>query len=81
MAKKGLTLPEPLEDYVTTRVQLARMQMLPIELRHAIESAKLPLHHGDPFDRMLIAQARTEELTLVSADSRFRRYDVELLPA
>ena len=41
----------------------------------------LPPIHEDPFDRILIAQARIEELTLVTADAAFRRYDVELLPA
>lgn len=81
IAKKGLTLPESLEDYITTRVQRARMTMLPVELRHTVESSKLPLHHGDPFDRMLIAQARIEELTLVSADRWFSRYDVDVIAA
>ena len=81
VAKKGLTLPEPLEDFVLACTQLVAMTWLPIELRHTLESAKLPLHHRDPFDRMLIAQARTDDLTLVSADPWFRRYDVELLPA
>ena len=76
VASKKLKLPESLEDYVLTRVQLARMALLPIELRHVIESASLPAHHGDPFDRMLIAQARVEELTVVTADPWFSRYDV-----
>lgn len=81
VSSKGLTLPERLDDYITSRAQLSRMRILPIEVRHAVESANLPLHHRDPFDRMMIAQARTEKLTLVSADSWFRRYEVELLPA
>jgi PIN domain nuclease of toxin-antitoxin system len=52
---------------------------LPITAAHALSAGSLPAHHSDPFDRMLIAQARTEGLTLVSVDSRFARYDVELL--
>ncbi len=47
---------------------------------HAITAGRLPAHHTDRFDRMLIAQARTEGLTLVSVDSRFPAYDVALLP-
>lgn len=46
---------------------------------HALAAGGLPAHHGDPFDRMLIAQARTEALTLVSVDERFPAYDVDLL--
>jgi PIN domain nuclease of toxin-antitoxin system len=52
---------------------------LPIELRHAEAVAKLPLLHHDPFDRMLIAQAQLERLTLVSHDQAFAGYDVAVL--
>lgn len=53
---------------------------LPITAAHAIAAGHLPPHHADPFDRMLIAQARADRCVLVSVDSRFPRYDVELLP-
>ena len=53
---------------------------LPITAAHALAAGALPPHHPDPFDRMLIAQARSEGLTLVSVDARFPRYEVELLP-
>jgi PIN domain nuclease of toxin-antitoxin system len=46
---------------------------------HGIAAGLLPRHHGDPFDRMLIAQARTEGLTLVTVDRTFSRYDVPVL--
>ena len=52
---------------------------LPITAAHAIAAGALPPHHSDPFDRMLIAQARADQLELVSVDRRFTRYDVELL--
>ena len=48
---------------------------------HAVAAGRLPAHHADPFDRMLIAQARIEGLTLVSVDRRFGQYDVSLLAA
>ncbi len=54
--------------------------LLPIGLDHAIAAGALPPHHYDPFDRMLVAQARTENLTLVSTDQAVRRYDVALIP-
>jgi PIN domain nuclease of toxin-antitoxin system len=52
---------------------------LAISADHAIAAGRLPAHHADPFDRMLIAQARIEGYTLVSVDRRFPDYEVELL--
>ncbi len=54
---------------------------LPIEVEHAVAAAELPCHHTDPFDRMLIAQAQLEELTLVAHDEEIGRYDVPILDA
>jgi PIN domain nuclease of toxin-antitoxin system len=54
---------------------------LRIEIAHAILAGALPRHHDDPFDRMLIAQARIEGLTLVTADAVFERYEVPVLAA
>ena len=52
---------------------------LPISWTHAEAAAALPPHHSDPFDRMLVAQARCEGLRLASSDTKFRAYDVDLL--
>ncbi len=54
---------------------------LPITLIHALLAAKLPRHHADPFDRMLVAQASFESLKLVTADPRLAAYGVPILPA
>ena len=54
---------------------------LDVTATHAVEAARLPLHHTDPFDRMLIAQARLENLTLVTRDAAFAAYEVPLLAA
>ncbi len=51
---------------------------LPITARHASEAGALPRHHDDPFDRMLIAQALSEELVLVTRDRAFRAYEVAI---
>ena len=54
---------------------------LPITVGHAVAAAALPMHHKDPFDRMLVAQAQLEDLTLVSSDAEIAKYDVALLDA
>ncbi len=72
-----LELPEPFAAGVAE----SGFDKLPITFEHAEVAAALPTHHRDPFDRMLVAQATAENLTLVSHDLRFRPYDVELLRA
>jgi PIN domain nuclease of toxin-antitoxin system len=52
---------------------------LPIEVAHAVAAGDLPRHHTDPFDRMLVAQAQLEDLTLVTNDAEIARYGVALL--
>jgi PIN domain nuclease of toxin-antitoxin system len=54
---------------------------LPITMAHGIAAAELPLHHRDPFDRMLIAQASLESLTLLTADPRLKLYSVGIMLA
>lgn len=56
-------------------------QSLDINAAHAVEAGRLPMHHGDPFDRMLVAQAQLEGLTLVTGDPVFDRYSVAVLAA
>jgi len=62
---------------------LARYRFTPLDVTidHALAVEALPPHHRDPFDRMLVAQARSERLMLVSADPRVRAYEVRVLPA
>ena len=54
---------------------------LSMTARHAAAAAALPRHHDDPFDRMLIAQAQLESLTIVTRDPAFRAYEIAILPA
>jgi PIN domain nuclease of toxin-antitoxin system len=56
-----------------------QFQPLPISIPHAMAAAALPLHHRDPFDRMLIAQARMESLTLLTSDAKLKAYDAAVL--
>lgn len=70
-----LDLPDPPETMMTN----LGFEMLPVELAHLQRMRELPRHHGDPFDRMLIAQALVEDLLLVTSDRDIARYDVPLL--
>jgi PIN domain nuclease of toxin-antitoxin system len=74
-----LKLPEPPSRYVPTRLAESGMSALPIEHVHALRVAELPSHHGDPFDRLLVAQAQIERMTLLTADPAILAYDVETL--
>jgi len=66
-------------DDLTGLVDESGFERLDINFAHAREAGRLPLLHGDPFDRMLVAQARLEGLTLATADANIRRYDVPVL--
>lgn len=57
----------------------SKFHELPIRFAHAVAAGKLPEHHRDPFDRMIIAQAQCERLTVVTQDDHIRRYDVPIL--
>jgi PIN domain nuclease of toxin-antitoxin system len=70
-----LPLPESVDSYIAKRMGQLAIKPLEITATHALRAAALPMHHRDPFDRMLIAQAQSEEMTLVSADSVLRRYE------
>lgn len=74
-----LRLNEPLDQYVAKWTAAYQIQVLPIDLEHALHVGGLPHHHSDPFDRLLIAQAEVETMTLVSADRKFVSYSIPLL--
>jgi PIN domain nuclease of toxin-antitoxin system len=68
-------------DDLAAQLESKRFDALEITLEHALAAGGLPLHHKDPFDRMLIAQAQLESLTIVTRDRHFAPYGVALLPA
>lgn len=74
-AQGKLESPDDLEAQLITH----RFQPLPITVAHALVAGRLPRHHGDPFDRMLIAQAQFHQLTVVTHDPRFQPYSVPIL--
>lgn len=74
-----LHLPEPPEIYVADRIASSGVGTLAVEHAHALAVASLPPHHGDPFDRLLIAQAMAENASLVTADRALAAYDVDMV--
>jgi len=72
-----LRMPAGLREHVLE----SGARILGVAPEHGLAIAELPLHHRDPFDRLLIAQARSEGLTIVTADPQFARYDVPVVPA
>ena len=74
-----LTLPEPPDVYVRSRLAFNGFEALSIELDHALRAASLPMIHRDPFDRLLVAQAQLEGIPIVTADPAIAQYDVEVI--
>jgi len=74
-----LILPEDPTRYISNRMSLHGFQALPVQIHHATQVYKLPLHHADPFDRLLIAQSQIESMPLISVDADIRKYEVEVV--
>lgn len=68
-----------LENIINEQQAINGIQILPVYLSHALYLENLPLHHKDPFDRLLISQAIVENMTLVTADPEFAKYQANLL--
>jgi PIN domain nuclease of toxin-antitoxin system len=79
VAKRKLNLLCPYDDFVDRGIAGNDIDILPIETRHTSLLTTMPFHHNDPFDRLLIAQALVEQMTIVSADSEFDAYGVSRL--
>jgi PIN domain nuclease of toxin-antitoxin system len=73
-----LQLPQPPAVFLAQRMAEDRLGALPILHAHALRAGELPPHHRDPFDRLLIAQAQIEGLTVLTADRAFAKYDVRV---
>ncbi|MBC6479998.1 MAG: type II toxin-antitoxin system VapC family toxin [Hormoscilla sp. GM7CHS1pb] len=73
---KKLTLPDAYETFIPKQLTLNSIEVLPVTIEHLTVVAKLPLHHRDPFDRLLIAQAIAENMEIISADPKFDSYGI-----
>ncbi len=76
-SRANLNPPNDLDVQLTEK----RFSLLPISLQHIRAIESLPHHHGDPFDRMLVAQAQTDGLTIVTSDRKIARYQVAVMRA
>jgi PIN domain nuclease of toxin-antitoxin system len=79
--KSGLgrvSLPAPIAEYLAAKVRDG-LRVLSIDWPHAAAVERLPFHHRDPFDRLIVAQAHADRLPVVTKDKIFRKYDVEVI--
>jgi len=74
-----MKLAFPLQDIIREQQKDNGLQIIPVELAHVLALQSLPAHHKDPFDRLLIAQARAESAVLVSKDKAFSKYQIDLV--
>ena len=74
-----LVLPKPAAAFVHKHLDRNRIAVLPLRTPHFAELEKLPPIHRDPFDRILVAQARAESMPILTGDPKFANYEVELL--
>ena len=81
LAIKRATGKLTISQDVAAACQKEHFMLVPIEPFHAEQAASLPMHHRDPFDRMLVAQAQMEGLIIVTADAALRRYGVRTMAA
>jgi PIN domain nuclease of toxin-antitoxin system len=72
-------LSVPIDDYIQQKIQFADFKILDIQLSHLQAVSSLPFHHNDPFDRLLIAQAMVKNIPIISRDSMFDSYKVNLI--
>jgi PIN domain nuclease of toxin-antitoxin system len=79
VAKAKVRLPIAPTELLEVVTRDLRMEAIPVEFEHAIAAAELPLLHNDPFDRLLIAQARALRVPILTADPQIASYDVETI--
>jgi PIN domain nuclease of toxin-antitoxin system len=79
MQSGKLNLPRPAAQYVLNKLAEQRINRLPITFDHLLAFEELPLHHRDPFDRMLIAQGMEEDCPIITADPVFKKYPIRVI--
>jgi len=74
-----LNLPRPVGPYVLRKLAENRIESLPISIDHLLALERLPPHHRDPFDRMLIAQSMEERRPIITGDPAFKQYPIRVI--
>jgi PIN domain nuclease of toxin-antitoxin system len=78
-ALRALRLPSAPSQFIPDAMRILSVRSIEISHFHSLAAGALPPHHRDPFDRMLVAQARSEEMVLLTADKVFAKYEVETI--
>ena len=76
---RGLALHEPFPDFIDGQLRTNRFELLEISVAHIKRVYDLPLHHRDPFDRLLIAQSQVENIPVITSDAAFDHYPIQRL--
>ena len=74
-----LNFPRPAGPYVLSKLAENRIERLPISIDHLLALERLPMHHRDPFDRMLIAQSMEEGWPIITVDPVFKQYPIRVI--
>jgi PIN domain nuclease of toxin-antitoxin system len=74
-----LPLPLPAGSYLTSKMFANSVSVLPVRLEHVLRVEQLPMHHRDPFDRILVAQSQQEKMPVITSDAVFTRYPIEVI--
>ena len=74
-----LKLADDLQGFVSEQLRINAIQVLPIQMAHALHVTTLPDHHRDPFDRMLVAQSQLEQLPILTIDPQIAKYSVTVI--
>lgn len=79
ISRSLLEINEPFNDFIENQIFSNDIQILNISVDHLIQLEKLPFHHSDPFDRLIIAQSMVEDITIIGTDKQFDLYPVKRL--
>lgn len=74
-----IRLPGSVGEFVASRARAFHLELLAVDLEHLTVLERLPLHHRDPFDRLIAAQALAEDLSLITTDGKFAPYGVDVI--
>lgn len=74
-----LTLTDNPESFIPEQMLLNSIRGLPIQVSHTLHVYKLPLHHKDPFDRLIISQSQIEKMPVITSDPFFKEYDLKII--
>jgi PIN domain nuclease of toxin-antitoxin system len=77
--KGQIPIPDPAGPYLMKKLAENRIDLLPITLDHVLKIEAIPMHHRDPFDRMLIAQSMDEDWPIITSDPMFKKYPIRVI--